>query len=350
MTHLLTPVLKARHWDAALISSLPNIRYLTGFTGSNALALALPDQIILFTDPRYALQSAQEFPGRTVILKGPLVTGLKKWLARFRSFGFENERILFHTQQAIAALLSKKAKMEGMGPLLEESRMVKSPAEIALIRRAVQLNSDAFEAAMKLFRPGMTERDLAAEIEYQMRRLGADKPAFDTIVAFEQHSALPHAHPREARIEGNGLLLIDMGAFWRGYASDMTRVAHLGPPSRKTKAHYEAVLEAVLAAEANVKPGVAAKKVDEVARKVLRSHGMEQFFTHSTGHGLGLEIHEPPRIGKKMNTVLSAGMTITIEPGVYMEGHRGVRIEDTILVTEQGAEIMTPTPKEMLLL
>ncbi len=350
MAHLLTPVLKARQWDAALISSLPNIRYLTGFTGSNALALALPDQIILFTDPRYTLQSAQEFPGRTVILKGPLVSGLKTRLARFRYLGFENERILFHTQQAIAALLPKKAKMEGMGPLLEEFRMVKTPAEVALIRRAVEINSAAFDASMKLFRPGMTERDLAAEIEYQMRRLGAEKPAFDTIVAFEQHSALPHAHPREARIQANGLLLIDMGAFWRGYASDMTRVAHLGPPSGKTKAHYQAVLEAVLAAEAVVKPGVAAKKVDAAARKVLRSHGMEQFFTHSTGHGLGLEIHEPPRIGKKMNTVLSAGMTITIEPGVYMEGHRGVRIEDTILVTEQGAEIMTPTPKEMLLL
>ena len=148
MPHLLTPVLKARHWDAALISSLPNIRYLTGFTGSNALALALPDQIILFTDPRYTLQSAREFAGRTVILKGPLVTGLKKWLARFRSLGFENERILFHTQQAIAALLPKKAKMEGMGPLLEELRMVKTPAEIALIRSAVQLNSDAFNAAI----------------------------------------------------------------------------------------------------------------------------------------------------------------------------------------------------------
>ena len=350
MPHLLTSILKDRHWNAALISSLPNVRYLTGFTGSNALALALPEQIILFTDPRYTIQSKKEFHGRTVIVKGPLVAGMKRWLDKIPTLAFENERILFHTQQAVAAELPKRARMEGMGALLEELRMVKSAGEIAIIRRAVEINSAAFHAAMKLFRAGMTERELAAEIEYQMRQFGAEKPAFDTLVAFKQHSALPHAHPREAKIEGNGLLLIDMGAFWHGYASDMTRMAHLGTPSQKTKTHYKAVLEALTMAEASVRPGITAKKVDAVARKVLKSYGMEKLFTHSTGHGLGLEIHEPPRIGKKMDTVLCAGMTITIEPGVYMEGHQGVRIEDTILVTEQGSEIMTPTPKEMLLL
>ncbi len=350
MPHLLTSILSAKNWDAAIITSLPNVRYLTGFTGSNALLLALPDQLILFTDPRYTIQSGQEFPGRTVIVKGPLENGLKKWLSRLSFVAFENDTIRYQSQIAIASLLPKRAKMEGTGPLVEELRMIKRPGEIANIRKAVTINSLAFDTAMKHFKPRMTERDLAAEIEYQMRKLGAEKPAFDTIIAFAQHSALPHAHPRDVKIDGNGLLLIDMGAFWSGYASDMTRMVHLGRPSQKTKAHYGAVLEALEAAEASVKPGIAAKKVDAVARQVLRTHGMDKLFTHSTGHGLGLEIHEPPRVGRNMNTKLGAGMTITIEPGAYVRGEQGVRIEDTILITESGAEILTPTSKDMLVL
>ncbi len=350
MPHLLTSILSAKHWDAAVITSLPNVRYLTGFTGSNAIVLALPDQLILFTDPRYTIQAGQEFPGRTRIVKGPLENALKKWLSRMGFVAFENETIRYQSQIAVASLLPKRAKMEGMGPLIEELRMIKRPDEIANIRKAVTINSQAFDLAMKRFKPGVTERDLAAEIEYQMRRMGAEKPAFDTIVAFGQHSALPHARPRDVKIDGNGLLLIDMGAFWAGYASDMTRMAHLGRPPQRTKAHYRAVLEALEAAEASVKPGVAAKKVDAVARQVLQTHGMDKLFTHSTGHGLGLEIHEPPRVGRKMNTKLCAGMTITIEPGAYLQGEQGVRIEDTILVTENGVELLTPTSKDMLVL
>ena len=350
MTHQLSPAIDAKHWDAAVITSLPNVRYLTGFTGSNAIVLALADKLILFTDPRYTIQAGQEFSGRTVIAKGPLENALKKWLSRMGHIAFENETIRYQSQLAIAAMLPKQAQMEGMGPLVEELRMVKRPDEIEKIRKAVQINSQAFAVSMKRFKVGMTERDLAAEIEYQMRKLGAEKPAFETIVAFGEHSALPHAHPRNAKIEGNGLLLIDMGAFWSGYASDMTRVVHLGNPPQKTKAHYRAVLESLEAAEASVRPGVAAKKVDAVARQVLRTHAMDKLFTHSTGHGLGLEIHEPPRVGRKMNTKLCAGMTITIEPGAYRQGEQGVRIEDTILVTETGAEILTCTSKEMLVL
>ena len=350
MTHKLSALLAEKHWDAALVSSPANIRYLTGFTGSNALLLALPDDLILFTDPRYITQSAAEFPGRSVIVKGPLEKGLKRWVGRLRSLGFEDLRIQFSTQQQVGALLPNRALMEGMGSALEDLRMLKSAAEIAAIRHAVNLNSAAFDAAMKLFQAGMTECDLAAEIEYQMRKLGADKPAFDTIVAFGPHSALPHAHPSQAKIDGNGLLLIDMGAFWCGYASDMTRMAHLGRPARKTKALYAAVLQALEAGEAAVKDGASGKKVDGASRKVLAGYGMDKLFLHSVGHGLGLEIHEPPRMCKNANSVLRAGMTITIEPGAYIEGYGGVRIEDTLLVTETGSEVLTPTPKELLLL
>ena len=350
MTHQLSALLAEKHWDAALVSSPANIRYLTGFTGSNGLVLVLPGEIILFTDPRYITQSSAEYPGRTVIVKGPLEKGLKRLIGRMQSLGFEDQRIQFSTQQAIGALLPNRAVMEGMGSALEDLRMVKSAEEIAKIRHAVNLNSAAFDASMKLFKAGMTESDLAAEIEYQMRKLGADKPAFDTIVAFGPHSALPHAHPTQAKIDGNGILLIDMGAFWRGYASDMTRVAHLGRPPRKTKALYGAVLEALEAGEAAVRAGTSGKRVDGAARKVLAGYGMDKLFLHSVGHGLGLEIHEPPRMSKSASSVLLAGMTITIEPGAYIEGYGGVRIEDTLLVTETGSEVLTPTPKELLLL
>ena len=196
----------------------------------------------------------------------------------------------------------------------------------------------------------MTETDLAAEIEYQMRLLGAEKPAFDTIVAFKKNSALPHARPGGARIDGNGLLLVDMGTFRGGYASDMTRCIHLGKPGAKTRKLYQAVLEAQLAAVDAVAPGVSASDVDAAARKVLRQHGLDKAFIHSTGHGLGLEIHEAPRLGRTDQTPLQTGMAITIEPGAYLDGVGGVRIEDTVLTTPTGVEILTPTSKELVLL
>jgi Xaa-Pro aminopeptidase len=228
--------------------------------------------------------------------------------------------------------------------------MVKSEAEIALVERSVQTNSAAYEKAMRRVRPGASEADLAAEIEYQMRRLGAQKPAFDTLVASGARSALPHAQATANRLENNQLLLVDVGASQDGYASDMTRMAFLGKPGGKVKRLYQAVLEAQLAALDAVRPGVRAEQVDRAARRILRAAGLDKAFVHSTGHGLGLEIHEPPRIGRRDRTVLAAGMAITIEPGAYLEGFGGVRIEDTVVVTGSGCRILTPTAKELLLL
>ena len=229
-------------------------------------------------------------------------------------------------------------------------RSVKSEAEIALIEQSVRLNSQAYEKAMRRARPGMSEFELAAEFEYQMRRLGAEKPSFEPVIAAGPRSALPHARPTSNRLGKNQLLLVDVGASREGYASDMTRMAFLGKPGPKVKRLYQAVLEAQLAALDAVRPGVRAEQVDRAARQVLRAAGLGAAFVHSTGHGLGLEIHEPPRIGKRDRTVLAAGMTITVEPGVYLEGFGGVRIEDTVVVTGSGCRILTPTSKELLLL
>jgi len=194
------------------------------------------------------------------------------------------------------------------------------------------------------------EAEIAAELEFQMRRFGAEKASFETIVAAGARTALPHAEPTGEKLGSDQLLLIDMGATRAGYCSDMTRMLFTGTPGQKTRALYAAVLKAQLAAIDAVREGVTGGQVDRAARSVLRREGLEKAFVHSTGHGLGLEIHEPPRLGRKDQTKLRAGMVVTIEPGAYVEGSGGVRIEDTVLVTRNGCEVLTPTTKELALL
>ncbi len=303
---------------------------------------------MLFTDPRYTVQASQQATCRIRIAKGPLIKAILQEISRsrVRRIGVEQDHLSFSQFQMIMKDLPVRAELFPQSQLIERLRMIKDEGETALIRAAVASNSAALEAALSAFRPGITESEFAAEIDYNNRRLGAEAPAFDTIVAAGTRAALPHAHPGRAPI-GPGMLLIDMGAFRDGYASDMTRMVHVGPPTPKYKRAYRAVLEAQLAATDMVKAGVTASAVDAAARRTLRKHGLEKEFVHSTGHGLGLEIHEPPRLGRRDKTRLEAGMAITIEPGVYMEGWGGIRIEDTILVTAAGCEILTPTSKEL---
>ena len=335
--------------DAFLITSLHNIRYLTGFTGSNAsLLLGAEGSAQFFTDPRYTLQAATQVDCDITIAKGPLVKSVLKSIGRnqFRRVAVEQDNMTVANLEAIRKDLPSRSGIVPLSGVVEELRMVKDEAELTAIRKSVLLNSEALEAGLGQLKPGMTETDLAAEIDYRSRRLGADGPAFDTIVASGERAALPHAHPGNTLI-GSGMLLIDMGAFLDGYASDMTRMVHVGKPGKQFRKAYRAVLEAQLAAIDAVKSGVRTSKVDRAARSVLKSHGLEKEFTHSTGHGLGLEIHERPRIGRKDTTVLQAGMAITIEPGVYIEGWGGIRIEDTVVVTENGCEVLTPTTKDL---
>jgi Xaa-Pro aminopeptidase len=339
--------------DALLVSALPNIRYLSGFTGSNALLLVTPGGNTLFTDPRYTLQAAGEtFDCAVKTARGPLMAAAAQLIARRRlkRIGFERGRLLFDLWQRLKDALPLGASLKALGPLIEELRMVKTPEEIARIRAAVMANSLAFEAVLPGIRPGVTESEIAAELEYQMRRHGAEKPSFDTIVASGPRSAMVHAQPGAEPVGTNQLLLIDMGATRNGYVSDMTRTLFLGRPGRKISKMYDAVLMAQLAGIAAVREGVTADAVDRATRRVLRAEGFDKAFVHSTGHGLGLEIHEPPRLGKKDKTRLRAGMAITIEPGVYVEGLGGIRIEDTVVVTASGCEVLTPTTKEFITL
>jgi Xaa-Pro aminopeptidase len=338
--------------DGLLVSFLPNVRYLTGFTGSNAILALTPEDgsAVLFTDGRYQAQVAQEADCRWEIKQTSLWLAAAAWVNRrkLRRIGLEAARVTMEQQTAFAAKLNKSAKIIGIGREVEKLRLVKSAGEIEAIHRSVLINSLAYAAALARFRAGMTENELAAEINYQMRRAGADGTAFDTIVASGPNSALPHAHPTSAPIQPDRLLLIDMGALCEGYTSDMTRVVVPGRITAEAKRLYQAVAEAQLAAIDVVKPGVKAVKVDEAARQVLRKYSLDGLFNHSTGHGLGLEIHEAPRLGKKETLKLAAGMVITIEPGAYKEGFGGVRIEDTVLVTETGCRVLTPTAKKLV--
>lgn len=337
--------------DALLVSALPNIRYLSGFTGSNALLLVSASGAVLFTDPRYTIQAAAECdcPTRTVksgTLTSALIPEIKR--RRIKRLGIERNRISWSAYLSLQDAIPAAVELIGIDEAVENLRMVKDADEIAAIRASVLLNSKAFDRALKRFKPEMRESDLAAEIDYQMRKLGASEPAFETIVASGTRTSLPHARPSAEAIQTNRLLLVDMGASFNGYASDMTRTLAVGRVSTELKRMYQATLDAQLAAVAAVRPGISASAVDAAARSVLRKHGLAKEFVHSTGHGLGLEIHEAPRLGKTGKTKLEPGMTITIEPGVYREGVGGIRIEDTVLVTETGCEILTPTPKEFL--
>jgi Xaa-Pro aminopeptidase len=347
----LLPALKRNRADGFLTTALANVRYLSGFTGSNAALLITADRNVLFTDPRYQTQAAQESDCDVKIGKGPLFKEVSRAGKRLRlkSLGFEHNRISFEDYAQLKESLPG-VRLKPLSGIVEALRMVKSTAELATIRASVQLNSAALEQALRHFKLSMTEVDLAAEIEYRMRLLGADGAAFATIVASGERSALPHAHPSDRPIKSNQLLLVDMGANVAGYASDMTRTHAVGKLDAKVRRMYRAVLESQLAAVDAVKPGVTCASVDRAAREVLRGHCLDKLFVHSTGHGLGLEIHERPRVGRKEMTKLEAGMAITIEPGVYQEGIGGIRIEDTVVVTARGCDILTPTGKELVVL
>ena len=339
--------------DALLVSGLPNVRYLSGFTGDNALLLIAPESTTLYTDPRYTIQASEECTCRIhIATKGPLDAAVSDAIRRRRikRIGFEASRIVYDVYLRLKQSLPLGSTLKPIGPVIEKLRMIKSTGEIDRIRRSVWTNSQAFEKTIPSIRAGVSEAEIAAELEYQMRRLGAEHAAFETIVAVGPRSALPHARPGDRKAAKDELLLIDMGACLRGYMSDMTRMLFLGRPSPRVTKMYRAVATAQLAAIDAVRPGASTGQVDRKARQVLTSEGFGKAFVHSTGHGLGLEIHEPPRLGKRDQTRLEAGMVITIEPGAYIRGFGGIRIEDTVLVTKTGCEILTPTSKELMLL
>jgi len=340
--------------DGLLVTHLPDVRYLSGFTGSNAALVLAGGRAVLFTDGRYTAQAKQEARGlRVVIAKKAAAIAASEWLAaaKVRRCGFDAGRTtvleMKAMQKAIKIMPAKRRRgfFTAVGPLVAELRWVKDSDEIRKMRRAAALGCRLFEGVLKKIVPGVTEASVAAAMEFGARMGGAEAMSFETIVASAKRSAMPHGKASGAKLPGRGFVTLDFGVVLDGYCSDMTRTVHLGNALPREREVYDSVLEAQLNAVAAVRPGVTAGEVDEAARKVLRRAGLARYFSHSTGHGVGLEIHEGPRVAAKQKQVLQPGMVITIEPGAYLPGTFGVRIEDMVLVTARGAEVLTPSTK-----
>jgi Xaa-Pro aminopeptidase len=350
--------------DCLLITHLPNVHYLCGFTGSAAALLVKERGCILFTDGRYRAQAEQEVKGAKIVIarKSPLWAAAA-WLAARRgvsssgsskssksTVGIEPEALTVGMRDHLASLLKGTARLRSAPPLVERARMVKDAAEIGRIRQAVALGASLFTIARKKIRPGATEVEVAAAMEYAARRGGAEGMSFPTILASGPRSAIVHGRASGARIPASGFVVCDFGVILAGYCSDRTRTVHVGKASQEAKSLYDSVLEAQQTAIEAVRPGATAADVDGAARRVLRRRKLARYFSHSTGHGLGLEIHEAPRLAVGQAQKLEPGMVITIEPGAYVPGKWGVRIEDVVLITSSGCEVLTPTDKELVII
>jgi Xaa-Pro aminopeptidase len=339
-----------------LITHLPDIRYLCGFTGSNAALSVTRFKARLFTDGRYKTQAAEEVQAAQVeIASGPAVIAAVQWLAAqpaIHTAGFEPAKTtvadLARYKAALPAKLRRKLLTPIAEPIVESLRLIKDEAEMAILREAALLGCRLFDHVLGVLHPKMPEVEVAAELEYQARMLGAEGMSFETIVAAGVRSALPHGRATANPLPRRGFVTLDFGIIHKGYCSDMTRTVFLGSAKAGERSAYQAVLEAQEAAVAAVIAGARCGDVDEAARSILRREGLADAFTHSTGHGVGLEIHETPRVGAGQNTRLAAGMVITIEPGIYLPGRFGIRIEDMVAVTRSGSDVLTPSPKALI--
>lgn len=346
--------LEQNRLDFLLVTGLSNIRYLCGFTGSSSALLVGERDSVLFTDGRYRTQAKAKVTGAVTVItpKSPALAA-SGWLAAKESrntvlLGIEPESITAGMRDRVAAVVKKKARLHSAPPLIERLRMVKDAAELHAIRRAVQMGANLFRVTLEKIRPGIAELDVAAAIEFQARSSGADGMSFPTILASGPRSAVVHGRASTARIPRRGFVVCDFGVILAGYCSDRTRTLHVGKPSREARHFYQAVRDAQETAIASVRPGVTCSEVDAAARSVLQKHKLARYFTHSTGHGLGLDIHEAPRLASGQDQVLEAGMVVTIEPGAYVAGKWGVRIEDVVVVTSSGCNVLSPSDKDLV--
>jgi Xaa-Pro aminopeptidase len=341
--------LEERELPFLLVSNPVNIFYLTGFRGSaGAAVFGGAGEALLWVDPRYTLQAREE--AQEVVVsraRRGLLDAAGQWMAKRRvaTAGFEESHLTFAAVRDLKRRCSR-ISFKPAGGLIEELRCVKDAGEIESIRAAARVTAQAYEDVRPLLQPGVRENDLAAEIEYRMRRRGAEGAAFETIVASGPRAAWPHARASSKLLKKSELVILDLGAILSGYAADMTRTVCLGKPGPRLRRLYSAVHEAQAKGIVAVRRNVRAGTVDRVVRRELERRGLARYFTHSTGHGVGLEIHEMPRVGRGESRRLEAGCVITVEPGVYIEGLGGIRIEDTVAVGSDGSEVLTAAPKD----
>lgn len=339
--------------DAVLVSGVYNRRYLSGFTGSNAYLYISADKQKLLTDFRYITQATAQCPDFDVVeYRG---SGLCETLSRFlkedgvKVCGFEGRQMVFAEYQMISKGLPD-VEWKTIGNAIEEIRMIKSPEELVLLRKASKIGDDAFTHMLNFIKPGMTEKEIALELEFTMRKLGADGLSFESIIASGTNGALPHARPTDKKIQTGELLTMDFGCIYQGYCSDMTRTIAIGEVNDKLKEIYEIVYRAHMEALAALKPGRVCSEMDSIARDIIAEAGYGEYFGHSLGHSVGLEVHELPTLSQKDQSVLREGMMATIEPGIYIEGVGGVRIEDLAVVTADGAESLVTSEKKLIVI
>ncbi len=339
-----------------LVNFLPDVRYLCGFTGSSAALAVTRRTARLFTDSRYTTQAAEEVQAAQVqiVASSPSVAAVQ-WLAAQSGVtmaGFDPARTtvadLARWKGELPSSLRRSFLEAIPAPFVEMLRVVKDEDELAVMAQAALAGCRLFDGILRFLRPGVAEMAVAAELEHQARLLGAEGMSFETIVASGVRSAMPHGRATAALLPKRGFVTLDFGIIHKGYCSDMTRTVYLGRPRPGERKAYEAVLEAQEAAVDAVAPGASCAEVDEAARSILRREGLGEAFSHSTGHGVGLEIHEPPRVGAGQRTRLVAGMVVTIEPGVYLAGQFGIRIEDMVEVTRSGGKVMTAAAPKAL--
>jgi len=343
--------LRQRGLDSLVVTHPPNWFYLTGFTGESGALVVEKERATLLTDGRFTVQAREEARGvRVALVKGALFAAVGEWLRQrgLRRIGFDPYQLSLARWNELSKGAGAKCRTIEAGGIPEGLRSRKDAQELAQMRKAAVLAGEVFEAVLPLVRPGVREIELAAELEHQMRRRGAKGPSFETIVASGKRSALPHARPTSRKLRKNELVVLDLGVILGHYCSDMTRTVYVGRAPRRIREWYQAVREAQEAGVAAVEAGITCGEVDSAVREVLKSAGLEEHFVHSTGHGLGLEVHEEPRVARGQQVRLQAGNVITVEPGVYVEGVGGIRIEDDVAVRATGHEVLTRVKRDLI--
>jgi Xaa-Pro aminopeptidase len=337
--------------DGMLITSESNRRYMTRFTGTAGAVLISSKEAKFITDFRYVDQAAEQAVDYEIVQhKGPMIDEVAKQAEKMgiQKLGFEQDYLTYSIFHAYEQKLN--SEFLPVSGLIEKLRLIKDDSEIKILKEAANIADAAFEHILTYIRPGLTELDVSNELEFFMRKNGAVSSSFDIIVASGLRSALPHGVATEKVIEKGEFVTLDFGAYYKGYCSDITRTISIGEPSEKLKEIYEIVREAQVRGMNDIKKGLSGREADAITRNYISEKGYGEYFGHSTGHGIGLDVHEGPGLSVKSDTILKSGMVVTVEPGIYISGLGGVRIEDDLLVTENGNESLTHSTKELLLL
>ncbi len=342
-------ILDSRHLDAILFTSLENIRYLCGFTGSDGALVMTQKESFFLTDSRYWTQADEEVKGSRIIHYKKKMEGIFSLSSdlKLKEIGFESAFLPFSAYQFLTEKLADGARLFPLEDELKSLRAVKDAHELTLIRKAIDNSSNAFFRMTEMLKEGVVEQEAALEIESLMKRGGADALGFDIILASGKRSALPHGKASGKRIEKGDFILIDFGSGFQGYHSDQTRTVVCGSPSAEQQKIYQIVREAHDRAIEKVRPGIPIGQVDGAARDHIRNQGYGEYFGHGTGHGIGLAVHEDPAVNGENKGLLQEGMVFTIEPGIYIPDWGGVRIEDMVVVTPHGVEVLTYLPGDL---